>query len=316
MTHPHHEQPRHEHSGHEHARHEHAPAGHSHDDPASESEGADLLDLDGEVLAAYWGRALDRVMAAVSPAIATARESGAPVRVVDLGAGTGTGALGLASRLADAGIDAEVVAVDVSEPSLERVAAKAQAAGLGDRVRTVVADLDQGWPDLAPVDLTWASMSLHHLVDPVRSLAELRRITSPGGLLAVSEFVEPVRFLPEDLGIGRPGFEGRALEVLGSVHAEALPHIGASWVALLAEAGWTVVEEHDVVIDERSPEHPLAGAYARAWFARLAHGLDGRLDADDERTLAALLDDSGPHGLLRRADLHLHGTRTLTIARA
>ncbi|WP_156035219.1 class I SAM-dependent methyltransferase [Terrabacter tumescens] len=316
MTHPHHEQPRHEHSGHEHARHEHAPAGHSHDDLTSESQGADLLDLDGEVLGAYWGRALDRVLAAVTPALATAQQSGARARVVDLGAGTGTGALGLASRLADAGIDAEVVAVDVSEPSLARVAAKAQAAGLGDRVRTLVADLDQGWPDLAPVALTWASMSLHHLADPVRSLAELRRITSPGGLLAVSEFVEPVRFLPEDLGIGRPGFEGRALEVLGSVHAEALPHLGASWAALLAEAGWTVVDEHDVVIDERSPEHPLAGAYARAWFARLAHGLDGRLDAGDERTLAGLLDDSGPHRLLRSADLHLHGTRTLTIARA
>lgn len=300
MTHPHHDAHAHGHGGSDHE--------HSYDDLASEAEGADLLDLDGQVLQAYWDAALDRVTAAL-PAPAG---PGTSRRVVDLGAGNGTGALGLATRLADA----EVVAVDLSEPSLERVAAKARAVGVGGRVRTVVADLDDGWPDLAPIDLTWASMSLHHLADPVRSLTELRGITSARGLLAVSEFVEPVRFLPDDLGVGRPGFETRALEVLGSVHAEALPHIGASWAALLVEAGWTVLDEHDVVIDDRSPDHPLAGAYARAWFARLAHGLDGRLDVEDERTLAALLDDSGPHGLLRRTDLHLRGIRTLTIARA
>ena len=233
-----------------------------------------------------------------------------PARVVDLGAGTGTGAVGLALRLPRA----EVVAVDVSADSLARVATKAQAAGVADRVRTLVADLDDGWPDLAPIDVTWASMSLHHLADPVRSLAQLRRMTRPGGLLAVSEFDEPLRFLPEDLGVGRPGLESRTLEALSTVHAGALPNIGASWAAMLDEARWTVVDQHDVVIDERTPRHPLAGRYARAWFARLAGGLDGRLDVDDERTLEVLLDD-GPQGLLHRSDLHLHGIRTLTLAR-
>lgn len=270
--------------------------------------GDDLLDLDGAVLEAYWAEALDRVVAATD----AAGTPGRLLRVVDLGAGTGTGAVGLALRLPVA----EVVAVDVAAGSLARVTAKAQAAGVGDRVRTLVADLDAGWPDLRPVDVTWASMSLHHLADPVRSLSGLRDITSPGGIVAVSEFDEPVRFLPDDLGVGRPGFETRALEALASVHAEAVPHIGAAWADVLTDAGWTVVDQHDIVIDERSPEHPLAGRYARAWFDRLAHGLDGRLDADDERTLTALLDDDGPYALLRRGDLHLHGIRSLTVARA
>lgn len=290
----------------------HGPAAgrpHVHDQVDASDGGDDLLDLDGEVLDAYWGVALDRVTAAAAEGLGAVGRS--PARVVDLGAGTGTGAVGLARRLPEA----EVVAVDVSEPSLARVAVKAHAAGVGDRVRTLVADLDTGWPDLSPIDLTWASMSLHHLVDPVRSLAELRRLTSPGGLLAVSEFDEPLRFLPDDLGIGRPGFETRALEVLSTVHAEALPNIGASWAVMLAESGWTVVDQHDVVIDERAPHHPLAARYARAWFARLEDGLSGRLDAEDQLTLEALLDD-GPQGLLHRSDLHLHGIRSLTLARA
>ena len=308
MTHSHHDTPGHR-------AHGHGASGddHVHDDAAFEDAGDDLLDLDGEVLAAYWGAALDRVAAAaLSGAEGAGTGSRSRARVVDLGAGTGTGAIGLARRLPDA----EVVAVDVAERSLARVVTKAQAAGVGDRVRTLVADLDAGWPDLAPVDVTWASMSLHHLADPVGSLAQLRRMTRPGGLLAVSEFDEPLRFLPEDLGTGRLGFESRTLEALSTVHAEAVPNIGASWATMLEEAGWTVVDQHDVVIDERRPHHPLAGRYARAWFARLAGGLDGRLDVDDERTLGFLLDDGGLQGLLHRGDLHLHGMRTLTLARA
>lgn len=308
MTHSHHDSHGH-HDGH-HGAHGHHAAGHDHGDAGSPAAGDDLLDLDGEVLAASWDAALDRVVAAWRSEGASGGRT--PVRVVDLGAGTGTGAVGLARRLPDA----EVVAVDLSEESLARVAAKAVAAGVGERVRTLVADLDQGWPDLAPIDLTLASMSLHHLADPVRALTQLRRITAPGGLLAVSEFDEPLRFLPDDLGVGRPGLESRAVEALSAVHEEAALHIGASWPDLLGEAGWTVLGQHDVVVDERSPRHPLAGTYARGWFERLAGGVSGRLDADDERTLAVLLDDDSPQSLMRRTDLHLHGTRTLTLAQA
>ena len=148
-------------------------------------------------------------------------------------------------------------------------------------------------------------------------------MTRPGGLLAVSEFDEPLRFLPEDLGAGRPGFESRTLEVLSTLHAEALPNIGASWAAMLDEAGWTVVDQHDVVIDERPPHHPLAGRYARAWFARLAGGLDGRLDVDDERMLEALLDDGAGVAAPQRpararhtfADARPRLTRRVPVAR-
>lgn len=205
--------------------------------------------------------------------------------------------------------------MDVSEVLLARVEATAKAAGVGDRVRTLMADLDAGWPALAPIDLTWASMSLHHLADPTRSLSELRRMTRRGGLLAVAEFDEPLRFLPEDLGVGRPGFESRALELLAAVHAEVVPTLGAPWAEVLDEAGWTVVDQHDLVIDELAPTHPLAGRYARAWFDRLAHGLTDRLDAEDGLTLEELLDDNGPRALLHRTDLHLHGVRTVTLAR-
>jgi len=267
----------------------HEGVGHTHDHDSAEleSDGADLLDLDAQVLHGYWDAALDLATAALSERAARAERS--PARVVDLGA------------------------VDVSELSLARIGDKARAAGTGDRVRTLVADLDAGWPDLGPVDLTWASMSLHHLADPTRSLSELRRMTRTGGLVAVAEFDEPLRFLPDDLGVGRPGFETRALDALSVVHAEAVPTLGAPWASILGDAGWTVTGQHDLVIDEPSPEHPLAGRYARGWFDRLSHGLADRLDAEDRLTLTTLLGD-GPLSLLRRTDLHLRGVRTVTVA--
>jgi SAM-dependent methyltransferase len=262
-----------------------------------------LLDLDGEVLHGYWSAALDWVRQA-----ATGTGWG---RLLDLGAGTGTGALGLAERFPDA----EVTAVDLEPGSLRRLDAKAQAQGLAGRVRAVQADLDAGWPDLGPLDLTWASMSLHHLADPGRALDDVRAATRPGGLIAVAEFAEPLRFLPADLGFGRPCFEDRLSDLLGHAHAEALPTLGSAWAPRLADAGWEVTGERAFPIDLNPPAHPSATEYARAWFTRLSHGFTDRLAPDDAATLAELLAAGGPRSLSHRADLHIRGIRTITLAR-
>src|SRR6201999_3394338 len=126
-----------------------------------------LLELDGEVLHDYWSAALDWVKGAADGAS----------RVLDLGAGTGTGALGLAERFPQA----EVIAVDIEPGSLARPRDKGLGPRPADRGRGVRADLDAGWPEVGPLDLTWASMSLHHLADPGRVLGDVRAVTRPGG---------------------------------------------------------------------------------------------------------------------------------------
>jgi SAM-dependent methyltransferase len=288
--------------GHSHDHGGHDQHGHRHSD-AAEDDYTDLLDLDAEVLRDYWAAALDWVQAA---AAGTAR-----ARLLDLGAGTGTGAIGLAQRFGDA----EVIALDVSPVSVAKIAAKAAAAGLGARVLPVEADLDAGWPDLGPLDLTWASASLHHMADPARVLRDARDATRPGGLIAVSEFSKQLLFLPDDLGFGQPGFEGRITDVLGHAYTEEMPTLGSQWAPRLAEAGWTVVAEQEFRVDQDPPTHPSAARYARAWFARLSEGLADRLEPDDQATLAALLDERDPRSLLNRKDLHIRGGRTITIGR-
>jgi SAM-dependent methyltransferase len=278
---------------------------HAHDHAASSGSPDDnmtgLLDLDGEVLHDYWSAALDWVSAAADG-----------TRLLDLGAGTGTGALGLAERFPAA----EVIAVDIEPGSLARLRDKALGRGLAGRVRVLEADLDAGWPDLGPLDLTWASMSLHHLADPGRVLRDALAATRPGGLIAVAEFGEPLRFLPSDLGFGRPGFEDRLVDRLGRAHAEALPTLGSAWAPRLADAGWEVIDEREFPIDLDPPTHPRAAEYARAWFTRLADGLTDQLEPDDQATLAALLAEGAlSAGLRHGGGLRIRGTRTVTVAR-
>jgi SAM-dependent methyltransferase len=289
---------------HAHRHRDHAAGHHSHDAHGADGEGmTDLLELDGEVLDDYWSAALDWVRDA-------AAETGAR-RLLDLGAGTGTGAIGLARRFPGA----EVIAVDVEPGSLALLRDKAVGLGLGERVRAVAANLDEGWPDLGVLDVTWASMSLHHMADPGRVLGDVLAATRPGGLIAVAEFAEQLRFLPDDLGFGRPGFEDRVASVRAAAHAEAMPTLGSEWAPRLTDAGWEITAEREFVIDLRAPLPANASEYARVWFDRLSRGLADRLDSDDRATLAALLDKNGSRFLRDRGDLWLHGSRTVTLAR-
>jgi SAM-dependent methyltransferase len=263
----------------------------------------ELLDLDAEVLGAYLADAADWVRDLAA---------GLPVRrIVDLGCGTGNGALALASRFGGA----EVIGVDKSPDFLDRLKAKASDLGLGDRVQVVEADLDGDWPELGPIDVTWTSLALHHLADPDQALARLLGLTSPGGLVAVAEMASQVRFLPDDLGVGRPGLEARVYAALAERRAAELPYLGADWGVHLAGAGFEVIAERTFDIDLTSPLPEPAGRLAQGFLRRLRGDLADMLDADDLATLDAVLADDGPASVRHRQDLHIRGDRTIWAGR-
>jgi SAM-dependent methyltransferase len=280
----------------------HSTAGHSAAGPDSAAL-ADLLDLDAEVLHSY----LAEVTAWVHDLAA-----GRPVgRILDLGSGTGTGALALADRFPGA----EVVAVDLSAEFLARLAGKARRLGLTDRVRTVQADLDAAWPAIGPVDLAWASNSVHHTADPDRVLAEVFGALRPRGILALAEMGALPRFLPDDFGLGEPGLEARCHAALAEAMATDVPHLGDDWAARLAKAGFTIEAERTFAIDLTPPLPAATARYARATLSRMRSGLDGRISAGDLATLDTLVDGDGPASVLRRGDLTVRGARTVWIAR-
>lgn len=266
----------HDHSGH---------AGH-HDHTAL----ADILDLDAEVLQEH----LTDVMTWVYEHTTTI------TTVLDLGAGTGAGTLALARRFPDA----TITAVDVSPQMLQHLRDKAHAAGVAGRIRTVEADLDTGWPDLAPADLVWAANSLHHMTDPVGTLRNVGGGMRTGGHLAALEMDAFPRFLPDD------ALEARCHAAMVEARAKDMPHLGADWAPLLRAAGFTVEAVHRFEIDLKPPLPEAAGRYAQASLRRLRQGLENALDPAD---LAALdtLAETAPH----RTDLTVRASRTVWLAR-
>ena len=276
--------------------------GAAHSDDHDNAGLIELLDLDAEVLTDYlvevtsWVRSL-------APASCEL--------VVDIGAGTGTGSLALARLFPEA----EIVALDSSADMLAHVQKQAAATGVAERVRTLRADLNDGWPQIGPVDLVWASMSLHHLADPDRTLTEIMAALRSGGVLAVVEVDGQPDFLPDDLGFGRPGLQARLRGALQPEQAAQVPHLGSDWDARFAALGVTVLERRVFAVDLQPPLPPAAGRYARAYLARIRSALEGRLDAEDLATVDRLLDDHGRDSVLHRHDLSIRSIRTAWAVR-
>ncbi|HET9894794.1 MAG TPA: class I SAM-dependent methyltransferase [Streptosporangiaceae bacterium] len=287
---------------HHHGVANHGVANHGFGDDAEDHAVlAEMLDLDAQVITGYLGDVTTSVFD---------RAADRPIgRILDLGAGTGNGALALAARFGAA----EVIAVDQSAEMLARLEAKAVESGLADRVRTVAADLDTAWPAVGAVDLVWTSMALHHLADPDAALRQIFAAIRAGGLLAVAEMTAPVSFLPDVIGIGRPGLAARCQDAFSGHAAAAMPHLGSDWGPRLAQAGFTSVERQDYRIELDGPLPAAAGRYAQLSLRHAMTHLDS-LSADDLATLKVLTDDEGPDSVLRRQDLVIRGARTLWTA--
>ena len=105
-------------------------------------------------------------------------------RVVDLGAGTGLLTL-TAARTA-----LEVIAVDYSQPMLDRLAEHAAAADL-DGIACVRADLREVPIPDGVADIVVSSYAFHHIDDAGKALAltEARRILRPGGRLVILDMM-------------------------------------------------------------------------------------------------------------------------------
>lgn len=102
-------------------------------------------------------------------------------RIVDIGCGTGPATLPLA-----AATGGEVVAVDLHEPYLRRLQARAATSGLGERVRPLVAAMDDlPLPD-GETDLVW-SEGAAYVMGFDAALASWRRLLAPGGAIVLTE---------------------------------------------------------------------------------------------------------------------------------
>jgi SAM-dependent methyltransferase len=280
-----------------HTPHEH---GH-HQQHGADSEQAEILDLDAEVLAEH--------IATITNWLPL--KSG-PRQIVDLASGTGAGTFALLERFPEA----HVTAVDASPGHLQRLRDKACARGVDEHVHTVLADLDDAtWPDLGTPDLVWASASMHHMANPDHALRTVRDLLAPDGLFAVVELAGFPRFLPENAPADRPGLEDRVHAATDRFHAEHLPHRGADWGQMLNAAGFAVAGELTVTVDIDGSRNAAIGRYALTALQRIRGAVAAELATEDLTALDRLLDTGSPHSILRRDDLAVRTERTVWAAR-
>lgn len=263
---------------------------------AHSADHAEVLDLDAEVIG-HLGELIGWVEGHL-------RRN--PSAVLDIGAGSGSGTLALAERFPRA----EVIALDESAEMIDHLERAASASGLAGRVRAVLADADEDWPAIGAVDLAWASSSLHHMRDPERVLRSAHATLAADGLLAVIEMDGLPRFLPPDIGIGRPGLEDRCRDAMADAGWIAHP----DWSGHLRRAGFDLIEQRTFSF-RRAPAPPLAHRYAHRVFANVRAHLADRLEPHDLEVIDELLDDRAPASLAQRRDLVVRSARTAWLAR-
>ncbi|NMR21200.1 methyltransferase domain-containing protein [Cellulomonas fimi] len=103
-------------------------------------------------------------------------------RLLDVGCGPGTITVDLAARITPG----EVVGLDRSEKVIRMARETAEAAGVTNTTFEVGDVYALPYGD-ATFDVTHAHQVLQHLTDPVAALRELKRVTKPGGLVAVRD---------------------------------------------------------------------------------------------------------------------------------
>jgi SAM-dependent methyltransferase len=279
-------------------------------DEADWEAAAAHTELEGEVLLAF--------VTDTAAWITDLRRPDAPPvrRVVDIGSGPGVGTCELARRFPDA----QVIAVDASPSMLGGTAKRADAHGLESRVSTHLAELPGRLEGLSGADVVWASMSLHHVGDEVAALRVLRDLLDADGLLAIAEMAEPMRVLPDDLDMGRPGLADRLADagtrwfadmragLEDSVPSTDLP-------SMVAAAGLEVVGSRVARVRLDPPLGAKARRHVVGHVRRLRHQLADYLDDDDLVTLDSLMDDEDPRSVAHRPDVFLASSRQIVIAR-
>ncbi|WP_077800517.1 trans-aconitate 2-methyltransferase [Streptomyces sp. JHA26] len=301
MAHDHHD---HRHQGdHEPGRHH----DHDHDHAVDWAAMAPLLEAQAELLTPLYRQAMAWL----------AREVTGPGLVVDAGSGPGV----VSCLFAEAFPDAGVVAVDGAGPLLERARDRAARLGVADRFGTLTGDLPGVLGELEhPAGLLWASQSLHHLGDQRAALAAFAGHLAPGGTLAVLEGGLPARFLPRDIGIGRPGLQARLHAVEEDAFAEmraSLPGsvaVAEDWPALLTAAGLEHTGTRSFLLDLPAPVSDEARAHVTASLSRVRERFGDGLDAEDRATLDRLLDPADEASVHRRSDVFVLLAHTVHTA--
>ena len=275
----------------------------------------------------HWGEHAERLAAAAAAdadwyASVAAYLVGPDDRVaVDIGCG----GAGMAVALARALPAGRVLGVD-GDPGILDAARQRLPQTAPVPVELVRADRDGDLADGAdalrgPADLVWASASVHHAGDQQRAIDALAGLLRPGGRLALAEGGLPLRCLPWDVGVGRPGLERRLEETMDRWFGQMRERLPGSvrmpygWTEALRRAGLTGATTRTWLQESSVPlstsDRDRVVAELGEWVDRVRPA--DLLDPDDLAAWDRLLDPAGPDWLGNRDDLYRLSARSVHI---
>ena len=154
--------------------------------------------------------------------------------LLDVGCGPASITADLAERVAPG----RVVALDAASGALEAARATLRDRGLSEQVEVTSGDVVALPFEDASFDVVHAHQVLQHLADPVGALAEMRRLTRPGGIVAVRDAVySAMTWFPEPSGME----QWRSVYMSTARANGGEPDAGSRLLSWAREAGFTDV---------------------------------------------------------------------------
>lgn len=222
-------------------------------------------------------------------------------RVLDLACGDGTYSLWLAERVAPTG---SVIGVDIAPAYLDVARRQAAASRYGQFVRFQIGDV-RGLPFADDeFDLVWCAHSLYSLPDPLAALREMRRVTRPGGVVAVLENDTLHHLLlpwPPDLELAVRAAQLRALDQAAAPTARF--YIGRFLCHAFGAAGLERCRIATYTIERHAPLSADEQLFLLHYLRDLRERAAEHLDATQLQRLDRLRDPAAEESLL--ADPHL-----------
>ena len=152
--------------------------------------------------------------------------------LLDIGCGPASITADLAERVAPG----RVVGLDAAAGALEAARATLRERGLSEQVEVTCGDVMALPFEDASFDVVHAHQVLQHLADPVGALAEMRRVTRPGGIVAVRDAVySAMTWFPESAGLE----QWRSVYMATARANGGEPDAGSRLLSWAREAGFT-----------------------------------------------------------------------------
>ena len=150
----------------------------------------------------------------------------------------GCGPASITADLAERVTPGRVVALDAASGALEAARATLRDRGLSEQVELTCGDIMALPFEDASFDVVHAHQVLQHLADPVGALAEMRRVTRPGGIVAVRDAVySAMTWFPEPAGME----QWRSVYMATARANGGEPDAGGRLLSWAREAGFTDV---------------------------------------------------------------------------